>query len=69
MGNAGRKMLGKELKLRGNGKKWLKSVGKILRQFFVYSGANFELHVSQDFLHRLTSNASKGLSLNALGSL
>ena len=39
MGNAGHKMLGKELKLRGNRKKRLKSVEKILRQFFVYGNA------------------------------
>ena len=43
MGNADQKMLGKELKLRGNHEKRLKSVGKIFRQFFVYCGAIFAL--------------------------
>lgn len=37
--------------------------------FFVYSAANFELRLSKDFLHCLTSNVSKSLSLNASRSL
>ena len=41
MGNAGHKMLGKELKLRGNRKKRLKVVRKIVSHLFAYSGAIF----------------------------
>ena len=37
MGNASHKMLGKELKLRGNRKKRLKVVRKIVSHLFVYS--------------------------------
>ena len=51
MGNASHKMLGKELKLRGNRKKRLKVVRKIVSHLFGYSGAIFErLKVS---FHRL----------------
>ena len=39
MGNAGHKMLGKELKLRGNRKKRLKVVRKIVSHLFVYCNA------------------------------
>ena len=39
MGNAGHKMLEKKLKLRGNRKKRLKVVRKIVSHLFGYSGA------------------------------
>ena len=42
MGNTGHKMLGKELKLRGNRKKRLKVVRKIVSHLFGYSGAILE---------------------------
>jgi len=42
MGNAGHKMLGKELKSRENRQKRLKSIGKMEAFFFGYSGAIFE---------------------------
>ena len=40
MGNSGHKMLEKELKSRENHQKRLKSIGKTMRQLFVYYGAN-----------------------------
>ena len=43
MGNASHKMLGKELKLRGNRKKRLKVVRKIVSHLFAYGGAIFAL--------------------------
>jgi len=43
MGDVGHKMLGKELKSRENRQKWLKSIGKTMRQLFVYGVARFEL--------------------------
>ena len=43
MGNASHKMLGKELKLRGNRKKRLKVVRKIVSHLFDYGGAIFAL--------------------------
>ena len=46
----------------------LQQRGKML-YFLVYSAANFELRLSKDFLHCLTSNVSKSLSLNASRSL
>ena len=39
MGDVGHKMLGKELKSRENHQKRLKSIGKTMRQLFVYGGA------------------------------
>ena len=43
MGDVGHKMLGKELKSRENRQKRLKSIGKTMRQLFVYCGANTEI--------------------------
>jgi hypothetical protein len=43
MGDVGHKMLGKELKSRENRQKRLKSIGKTMRQLFVYCGAIFAL--------------------------
>lgn len=42
MGDVGHKMLGKELKSRENRQKRLKSIGKTMRQLFVYCGAKFD---------------------------
>lgn len=42
MGDAGHKMLGKELKSRENRQKRLKSIGKTMRQLFVYCKADFK---------------------------
>ena len=39
MGNTGHKMLGKELKSRGNRHKRLKMVEKVISHLFVYCGA------------------------------
>ena len=43
MGDVGHKMLGKELKSRENRQKRLKSIGKTMRQLFVYCGAYGEM--------------------------
>lgn len=42
MGDVGHKMLGKELKSRENHQKRLKSIGKTMRQLFVYCDTEFE---------------------------
>ena len=43
MGNTGHKMLGKELKSRGNRHKRLKMVEKVISHLFDYCGAIFAL--------------------------